>query len=329
MSDTSVPPKHALRSAAHWYAILCCEDVSEQQKQQHAEWMAADATHRAAWQQVEKLRHQFHSLSGSPAMQTLQSKQHHVHKRRTVLRAFSLLAGGSALGGLAWHQAPVNHLLASWNAGYKTGAGERRELSLSDGTRVMLNTATAMDILETATTLLIRLYSGEIFVSTSKKEQGHRTGNVKALQVHTEQGIIVPLGTVFVVRQHSGSTNVTVMEDQVEMIPLSAKGPPQLVNAGEQVTIDRFGVSVSQASPQADSWTQGLLVAVDWPLSQLIAELDRYRTGVLRCDPAVGGLRVSGTYPLDDTDRALRAIANALPVKIARVSNYWVTVTER
>ena len=33
-------------------------------------------------------------------------------------------------------------------------------------------------------------------------------------------------------------------------------------------------------------------------------------------DPAVAGLRISGTYPLADTDRALVAMARALPVRV-------------
>ena len=62
------------------------------------------------------------------------------------------------------------------------------------------------------------------------------------------------------------------------------------------------------------------------PLADLVAELARYRRGVLRCDPAVAHLRASGLYSLRDTDRALDSLARALPVRVRRLSPWWVTV---
>jgi transmembrane sensor len=131
---------------------------------------------------------------------------------------------------------------------------------------------------------------------------------------------------VFTVRKQVTSTQVTVLEDEVELIPQLAGGKTQRLVAGQQAQMSSRSVEVATATDQADSWTRGLLVAVDWPLSRLVAELSRYRTGVLRCDPAIAGLRVSGAFPIDDTDRALQAIANALPVRIGHLSHYWVTI---
>ncbi|MRU32306.1 hypothetical protein FGX02_00885, partial [Xylella fastidiosa subsp. multiplex] len=58
-------------------------------------------------------------------------------------------------------------------------------------------------------------------------------------------------------------------------------------------------------------------------------QLDRYRPGRLRCDDAVASLRVSGAFPIDDTDRALAAVERALPVRISRFTRYYVRVTAR
>ncbi|WP_286903040.1 FecR domain-containing protein [Vreelandella sedimenti] len=320
MSDTQAARKDTLRAAAHWYALLCSEDVTAQQKHAHAAWLAEDPAHTHAWQEVEKLRRQFQAIPGTPALDALQIKQRQGHSRRAVLRGFALLAAGSALGSLAWQRAPVE----SWMASHRTARGERREYTLAGGTQLVLNTATALDVVETSTTQLIRLYAGEIFIRTR-----NGTGKVaaaKTLQVHTEQGTVVPLGTVFTVRKLGTSTQVTVLEDEVELIPQSAGGKTQRLVAGEQAQMSSVDVEVATVSDQADSWTRGLLVAVDWPLSRLVAELSRYRTGVLRCAPSIAGLRVSGAFPIDDTDRALQAIANALPVSVDRLTQYWVTL---
>ena len=71
---------------------------------------------------------------------------------------------------------------------------------------------------------------------------------------------------------------------------------------------------------------RGLLPADRMRLNTLLAELSRYRPGVLRCSDAVAGLRVTGSFQLDDTDAALALLAQALPVRIERRTRYWVTV---
>ncbi|NQD80860.1 iron dicitrate transport regulator FecR, partial [Pseudomonas sp. CrR14] len=58
-------------------------------------------------------------------------------------------------------------------------------------------------------------------------------------------------------------------------------------------------------------------------------ELARHRPGVLRCDPAVAKLPLTGVFPLADTDRVLAALQQSLPVEMQRVTRYWVTVRPR
>ena len=81
------------------------------------------------------------------------------------------------------------------------------------------------------------------------------------------------------------------------------------------------------AEEESASWTQGVLSFSDKPLGEVIATLSRYRSGVLRCDPAVAQLRLSGTFPLKDTDAVLNVIAQTLPVKIQSVTRYWITLS--
>lgn len=325
----SAPMKTALESAAHWYAVLYADDVSEAQRREHRAWLDADPLHQQAWQQVEQLRQQLQAMPGSPALQTLQRREH--YQRRAVLRGLAVLASGGMLGTLAWQQTPVGPALSrtvrGWTAQYHTGRGEQHRLTLDDGTQLMLNTATALDIVETADSRLIRLYDGEIWVKTAHAAGERPASSVaKALQVHTEQGVVVPLGTVFTVRQRAHLTQVGVIEAAVELLPLAGSGPGQRLHTGEQARMDRQHVTVSALSQTADSWTQGLLVAVDWPLHRLLAELARYRPGRLRCDPDIAQWRVTGTFPLGDPERALQAIMNALPVRVERWTNYWVTL---
>lgn len=71
---------------------------------------------------------------------------------------------------------------------------------------------------------------------------------------------------------------------------------------------------------------RGILPAERMRLDHLLAELSRYRPGLLRCSEAVASLRITGSFQLDDTDAALALVANTLPVRIERRTRYWVTV---
>lgn len=76
------------------------------------------------------------------------------------------------------------------------------------------------------------------------------------------------------------------------------------VNAGEQISFSTTAFSDKQPATTEDGWLRGVLSVSQWRLDRVIAELARYRRGHLSCDPAVAGLRVSGSFPLNDTDRA-------------------------
>ena len=97
--------------------------------------------------------------------------------------------------------------------------------------------------------------------------------------------------------------------------------------AGQQALFDeRRGYSSTPLREGEGSWTQGVLTVVDWPLGEFIAELSRYRTGVLRCAAEVAELRLSGAYRLDRIDAVLQNLGKSLPVRVRYLTRYWVTV---
>ena len=72
-----------------------------------------------------------------------------------------------------------------------------------------------------------------------------------------------------------------------------------------------------------------MISAHNMRLEDFLAELGRYRNGLLRCSEAVAGLRVSGIYQLDDTDQVLKLVAQSLAIDVTYRSRYWVTVSAR
>ncbi|WP_188590688.1 FecR domain-containing protein, partial [Achromobacter denitrificans] len=204
--------------------------------------------------------------------------------------------------------------------------GERRRMELNDGTQLVLNTASAVDIDYTPRQRLLWLRAGEILLTT-----GHDPSPVpRPFIVQTGQGAIRALGTRFLVRDEGDSVRVAVFDGAVEIRPASAGSAAILLPAGRQIVFTGRGAGPqAPADESAVSWEQGMLAARNWWLADLVDELARYRRGVLRCDPAVAGLRVSGAFPLNDVDASLRLLEKTLPVRVSRITPYWTTVAPR
>lgn len=304
--------RQALRSASHWYAVLSDGHVSPQQEARWQQWYEQNNENQWAWQQVENLRQQMGQLPGGLANRALHDSR---LARRHVLKGLLILlvAGG---GWRLWD----SELAEGLRADYRTAKGMPRHLRLADGTLLTLNTESAADVRFDVHQRLVHLRYGEIAIRTASDSQR------RPFRVQTREGILTALGTEFTVRQFADETRLTVLQHAVEAVLPS--GSTQRVDAGESLwfTRDRFAL-LTKLKGGEDSWTQGILTFRDTPLSDVIATLSRYRSGVLRCDPAVAGLRLSGTFPLEDPDAILKVIAQTMPIKLQFVTRYWVTLS--
>ena len=208
----------------------------------------------------------------------------------------------------------------------EAATGERRELTLADGTGVTLNTASALDVRFDAHQRLLVLRAGEIFVATAPDTAAvHRP-----LRVATHQGLLQALGTRFTVRQDEGRTRLAVLEGAVR-ITSDSGAAPVVVDAGGQTVFSKDTIEAPTArDPDASAWSRGMLVADRMRLADFSAEVARYRPGLLACDAPVAELRVSGAFPIDDTDRVLRMLVSTYAVEaVSRLRGHWVTLVAR
>lgn len=135
------------------------------------------------------------------------------------------------------------------------------------------------------------------------------------------------MGTRFAVRPDGSDARLSVQEGAVAVSPALRDEPAEVIVAGRQVRFDRKGL-YSETVLETDSlaWSDGYLVARQWTLGRLCAELARYRAGVLRCDPAVTNLAISGVFPLDQPEQAIAALQRSLPVRAQYRTRWWVTL---
>ncbi|RYM65683.1 iron dicitrate transport regulator FecR [Serratia liquefaciens] len=315
MSHTLTPEqRQALKMAAQWFALLCDENVTEHQRQQWQAWHQQNEDHRWAWQRVEALQSQLQGVPGKFSYRTLdQAGRQSTLDRRTLLKSLLLLlgVGGSWLG----FQSPLGREL---RADYRTATGEIKPIVLSDGSQLVLNTASAVDVRYSAEKRLILLHSGEISLITGRDD--------RPFWVESRQGAMRALGTHFLVRENDDQTQLTVLEHAVEAQLAQFPQEKRRVNAGEQISFSAAAFGQQRAAGNGDSWTRGVLSVSQWRLDQVLAELARYRHGRLDCDPAIAGLRVSGSFPLREPDRALLLLSQTLPIRLQSFTRYWLKV---
>ncbi|QLF93496.1 FecR domain-containing protein [Pseudomonas sp. ABC1] len=306
--------RQALRDAAQWHARLGAAPDCARTREQWQAWYGHADIHQWAWQRLELLQSELQGLPGPLARRAL-GRGVAQPMRRTVLKGLVLGLGVSGLAWSGYRQAPV------WLADLRTRTGERRSLVLSDGTRLTLNTASAVDIRFDAGQRLLVLRAGEILVETGK--------DPRPFKVRSAHGEMRALGTRFSVRQFADHTALDVQQHAVA-VRNAPDAAEVRVDAGMGLDFADGPLPAPRLSdPSHGAWSQGRLVIDDWRLDRVLAELQRYRPGFIECADEVAGLRLSGAYPLDDTDRALAAIVQALPVRVEMRTRYWVRVRPR
>ncbi|MEN0035494.1 MAG: FecR domain-containing protein [Cellvibrio sp.] len=307
--------RRVAREASRWFVLLQ-GDASSSERADCARWRQSHPDHEQAWQLAEHFHAQITQIPADIGLPTLDRPRN--LDRRATLKMLTLLIIAAPVGAISYRDLPWRR----WSADVRTAVGEHRELALPDGSKLHLNTDSAVDIAFTAEQRLLCLRAGEILIETAPDAAN------RPFIVETREGSLHPLGTRFCVRQLSAHTQVSVMEGVVELRP--AKASPSRLTAGEQTRFNQQGVTPAIALPTgASDWTRGVLRADKTPLAEFAAELARYRPGFLRCDPAVADLTISGSFQLKDTDQALAALSRSLPVEIYYRTRYWVTIAAK
>jgi len=316
------PSHHAMEQAAEWYALLRSAEASERDQARWRAWLDKDPEHRQAWQYVESISRRFEPLQSTPdprrTAEGLWEANSRVLQRRRVLAGSAGLAGAGLLGWGIWRHTPLPLMAQAWRADYRTATGETRELRLPDGTRLWLNTATAVNQDYSARQRRLQLVTGEILIDTAADPS-------RPLKVETPQGRLRALGTRFTVRLDGEQTLLAVYDGAVAI--RNRQGAEATLQAGQQMRFSADALEPAQsADPAREAWARGVLMAKDTTLRELVAELRRYRHGHLGLAPEVAELRVFGNFPLTDTDDTLDMLAAALPVRIRRTLPWWVSI---
>ncbi len=317
---SSIDPR-ILDEAAAWLMQLHASTITDAERNAWEQWRLRSPQHKQAWERAEQL---MNKMGGLPPALSMAVLTHPDGKsRRTAIKKLVLLMTVLPAGWVAWRTTPWE----AWMAEYRTMASEQREIELADGSLIKLNTRTSIDVRFDSARRSIILHAGEILIRTA----ADKVTPPRPFEVLTAEGRLHALGTRFAVRQGEERSHVAVFDGAVAIHPKSGNGTVrQVLHAGSKTAFTAEKIEAFRPADDTDiAWVRGMLLADKMRLTDFADELSRYRQGIVRCDPALAGLRISGAFPVQDSDRTLAMLQSTYPVRVIYRTSYWVTLVPR
>ena len=308
------PAQVQVDQAIDWLVKLRFDSPNARTEQQFQQWLGSHPHNPMAWQRVSHLGDELAGLPKDLSRRTLEGSQRQRVSRRDHLKLLGLLAVGGSLGWAARDPLGLPQLLADSS----TATGERRQWQGTDGSRIQLNTASAIDLHFSAQQRQLELIRGEISLDSNPNDN-------RPFHIDTRIGPLTTFDGQLLLRENSQGLLLSVRRGEVTLFPASAS--PRQVLPGETLQVGANG-SIQALALHSDpwGWTDGVLSVQQMPLAEFVSELGRYRPGLLRCAPEVAGLKVSGTYQLADTEQILQLLSRSLPVRVDYRTRYWVSI---
>lgn len=316
----SALPAAVLEQAAEWLLRLH-DDDSTRTRAACAQWCAEHPDHARAWQRAQRLQALVAQVPSGWALPVLGRSRGGAGSRRAAIKRIGLWLTLVPAGWAGWQLA----VPGAPGQRERTAVGQRRLRILPDGSTVHLDTDTQLQVQFDPLQRQVQLVRGQILVETAPDRQSP----ARPFQVVTAHGQIRALGTRFNVRLDDQRTQLSLYAGSLEI--RAGGSDAWRLHVGEQAWFDAAGGhAVAALDDSASAWVEGMLVADARPLGEVVAELARHRRGVLRCDPQVALLPVSGAFPLDDSDRSLALLEATYPVRVQRSpGGWWVLVAAR
>lgn len=318
MSPSPFNPR-TTREAAQWLTETMDGRLSPEQQQALEHWRAAHPDNERAWQHIEALRRRMAGLEPQAGYKSLSLSKR--SSRRQTLKTLVLLGLFGCAGQLAYR----NVWRPSQTLTYSNGASAPQHITLEDGSQLTLDADTEVAVQFDSQQRRIELRSGRVLISSGHPPDAAQ----RPLGVATPQGLVRALGTRFCVELQPGLTQVALFEGVIEVRTEQSPGSTLRLTPGQRARFTPTRIEPATANQAEPAWSKGLLMADNMRLDAFVEQLSRYRPGLLRCSDEVAALRISGVYPLADTDAVLDALPHSLPLQVQRRSRYWVTLSAR
>lgn len=321
-------PDELFLEAALWHTRMHEPEVSGNDQKEFSAWLNRNPQHLDAYAAVERLwsvlDEPVRSLVNNSSFSGLNSWHREKNAGWSFRHAIfwkTALVAGIALAvtvGAWWQSGGLDNLRSD----YVTRVGQHESIALTDGSRVILNTDTAVTFAFTAERRTLRMFRGEAYFRIAQEA-------ARPFIVQTSEGETRVVGTEFNVRMMNRRTVVSVFRGQVKVIPESVQPNTPAVHlaAGEEALLSQGRVSqVSHFdATMVTAWIRGQVVFYHTPLEEVVNELNRYHRGrIMIFGEQLKTLRVSGVFDVAKPLEVIDIIERTLGVTATRFSDYVI-----
>ncbi len=322
---TPLTPETPAEAAARWFALGrrsrdCIED------QQFRDWFEADPANRQAYDDVKRSWDISALAATDPTVVTMRTEA--LVARPARQRDFSRVWGALATAALVL--VVVTGISVTYpgfigKAGevvagreqivLRTGIGERATATLEDGSTVVLNTNSILEINYSRLRRDVRLVAGQVLFKVA-----HNTARPFVVAAANRE--VVAVGTEFEVRLDGEKVRVALLQGRVRVEPIKSHGDPArdgnvaFMAPGQQLVASAAGLEMKPANVrELVSWQSGRVRFDNTRLADAVAEMNRYsRTRILVDDPAAADIRITGAFRTGQSYSFAQTVSEAFPV---------------
>lgn len=288
MSDPKPTAQTIKHQAAAWVIARHAEDWADTRQVELDIWLGQSLEHTVAYWRMDAAWSSTQRLAVLKPHRPIQSPRSSLMPRS--VKAVAALVGIAAL------VFAVQASLTPDQKTYATAVGDRKILTLSDGTRIELNTDTTLRVAQTANMRRVWLDRGEAFFDV--KHDANRPF-VVAIGKHR----VTDLGTKFVIRESGQRVDVSLLEGRARIDTPDENNRPQsaILTPGDIAVATNASLSVRKSPTRKIenelAWRTGQLVFNNTTLGEAAEAFNRYnRVKVVIENPQTAALTIDGTF---------------------------------
>jgi transmembrane sensor len=313
-------PESIFEEASAWFIRLHAEHASDQEQLEFNRWLTTNPQHAQAWNEVQDL----YLALETPAKNLRQSAVQAPTALRTPstqrqnLIPFLAAAALLLCTALAFFLQPT--LLQNLQSDYHTATGEQQQIDLADGSKLLLNTDSAVTVAIEDNVRRVQLLRGEAYFQVAHAPE-------RPFWVDAGEARARVTGTAFSVGRNNDNVTITVAEGRVETS--TTDHPEQItpLSPGETARYQNQQLAAKQATDvqRMLAWRQGQIVFVQATLSEVVDEINRYRPGrLIITNEQLKNRPITAVFSVNRLDDVVTALEQTFGIRARRLTDYLV-----
>lgn len=314
--STPLRSDHDVRRAAvvHWFNQHRAGDMTADDERLFAQWLSQAPENREAYRRMERDWALLGAVAEDPEILAAREDDRRTFDRPRHRRRIAMIAASMLLAMTTGWAVIDSGLLREVNvesrvevAAYRTNLGQRMAFSLADGSAVTLDTDSELLVSDMQDNRNLELVRGRAFFHVAKDP-------TRPFIVRAGAKTVQAIGTAFEVSMEGADVTVTLVEGAVRVEEKAG-----LLRGGHSVDMEPGGqLSATEDSnwviepvdvEKRTSWVNGQLVFLGDPLTDAVAEMNRYsQQKIVFVGDRIPDRKIVGVFRTGDVDSFVRAV---------------------